>query len=116
MMNFIKQTPPTYRGCPQQPKPSGGLFAQLLCYVFGGGTPSYKGSGQPVSTGCGVPGFPGAPSYATPDKLTTDPTEEPELDDSDGDDVDGRDPSELNGSRAASTPMQTTGPITIVVG
>lgn len=99
MNNLIRQEPPTYKGCPQPPKNGSGLLAQLLCYLFGGGTPAYKGKQQPVAKTCGVPGFPGAPAYKTPEPVATETVEEPALDDSEGDD-----------------PVSAKGPITIVIG
>ncbi len=116
MMNFIKPTIPAYKGSAPQPATCGGLLSQLLGYVFGGGTPAYKGTGQPVSKQGGVPGFSGTPTYQTPTKVATVSTASLELDDSDGDGDDDCDESGLSGSHNASTPTHTMGPITIVVG
>ncbi len=115
-MNFIKPTPLAYKGSAPQPVTSGGLLSQLLSYVFGGATPAYKGTGQPVSKQCGVPGFPGSPTYQTPDKVAAVFNEPPELDDSDGGDEDERECSGQSHSHDVSTPMHAMGPITIVVG
>ena len=38
---------PTYKGQAQQTSTSGGLFARLGAMVGGGGTPRYRGDGQP---------------------------------------------------------------------
>ncbi len=101
MLNLIQPITPQYKGMTTQPKNGGGLLAQLLCYLFGGGTPVYQGSGQPVAKGCGVPGFPGSPVYKDPPVVDpSKPTETPAL---------------SAGASGSALPM-TSGPITIVVG
>jgi hypothetical protein len=116
MMNLIRNTSPVYKGNAQPAKNgSGGLLSQLLCYLFGGGTPAYKGKEQSAPKTCGSVIFPDAPVYkAEPvvDPTTTD--QAPELNDSDGDE------SEMDefddDSNAEQGPIQTMGKITIVVG
>lgn len=104
-MDFLKPITPQYQGSPVQPKASGGLLSQLLCYLFGGGTPAYQGSGQPVSKACGVPGFPVTPAYKAPVVETSEPT---------GASVAMPVPDDGVGEVAVE-PVQATGPITIVV-
>ena len=115
MLDFIKGPSPQYKGTSTQPKNGGGLLAQILCYLFGGGTPTYKGNGQPVAKGCGVPGFPSTPVYKTPVIVNADPIETPALESSADVEADHGDVSGQNGSLRASDPT-TKGPITIVIG
>jgi len=115
-MNVIYPKPPIYQGRPQQPKNGGGLLSQLLCYVFGGGTPAYQGNGQQAPRGCGFSVFPGTPAYKTPPIVTTDPTDPSEPTDGEGVYVAPCDESGANGSPQASDPIEMTGPVTIVIG
>src|SRR5436190_21868793 len=63
MNNIFKPAPPAYRGQCQPPTGNKGLLAQLLCYLFGGGTPAYKGTGQPMPRGCAPSFFATTPAY-----------------------------------------------------
>jgi hypothetical protein len=113
MMNLIRNPSPEYKGCHQAPKNgSGGLLSQLLCYLFGGGTPAYKGKGQSTPKRCGSVIFPDTPVYKEPVVYVDTADQGPELDDSDGD---GSEVIELDGSNAKQGPVETMGPITIVV-
>lgn len=115
MMNLIRNPSPVYKGTSQTTKNGGGLLSQILCYLFGGGSPAYKGKAQSAPKACGSGVFPGSPVYKEPTKPTPDVDTcdlEPELDDSDGDESEV---VELNGSDP-DAPIQTMGPITIVVG
>src|SRR5690349_1351243 len=88
MMNLIRNTSPVYKGNAQPTKNgSGGLLSRLLCYLFGGGTPSYKGQAQSAPKACGSVTFPDAPVYKEPvaDVTTAEQLpemgDEPEMDD-----------------------------------
>lgn len=113
MMNLIKNASPTYKGNAQPTKNgSGGLLSQLLCYLFGGGTPSYKGQGQSAPKQCGSVIFPDAPVYKEPKADVTTADQAYELDDSECDESEMDD--ELNGSD--KEPIDAVNKITIVVG
>src|SRR5436190_6278052 len=83
MNNILKPPAPTYAGQCQPPNGSKGLLAQLLCYVFGGGTPTYKGTGQPMPRGCAPSFFKTTPAYNQAPAVSTMP--DPTLDMSGGD-------------------------------
>jgi hypothetical protein len=113
MMNLIKNASPTYKGNAQPTKNgSGGLLSQLLCYLFGGGTPSYKGQDQTAPKACGSGFFPDSPVYRAPTVDVTTADSACELDDSEYDESEMDD--ELNDSD--KEPIDAVNKITIVVG
>lgn len=109
MMNLIRNTSPEYKGNAQPTKNgNGGLLSQLLCYLFGGGTPSYKGQGQSAPKACGSAIFANAPVYKEPVVDVSTAEQSPEM----GDELEMDD--ELDGSE--KEPVEAMGKITIVVG
>lgn len=114
MMNLIRNPSPVYKGTTQSPKNGDGLLSQILCYLFGGGTPAYKGKGQSAAKSCGSGILPGSPVYKQPVVTVDTADQEPEQDDCDGDESEV--PYELDSSNAKQGPIETMGQITIVVG
>lgn len=113
MMNLIKPPSPEYKGTSQAPKNGGGLLSQLLCYLFGGGSPAYKGQGQSTPRRCGSVIFPDTPVYKEPTVADDTSAQEPEPCRGEGDEPEV--PIELDSANAHQGPVGAMGPITIVV-
>ena len=62
----MSNTPTRYKGGAPEPTSSPGLFGGVLGYLFGGGTPAYKGMARPVVSRCWWQAFPRSPQYKTP--------------------------------------------------
>ena len=113
MMNLIRNPSPAYKGTAPQPKDGSGMLSQLVCYLFGGSTPAYKGKGQTAAKQCGPVFFPNTPVYKEPVAKDDVPDQEPELHDSDGDEPEM--PVELGEANGEDGPIECMGPVTIVV-
>jgi hypothetical protein len=103
MDNNMTPASPAYATC--QPKNGKGLLAQLLCYLFGGGTPAYKGTGQPMPRACAPSFFGTTPAYK-PAPAVTAPS---------GDASTQSEPEPMDEPAPAGA-ISAKGPITIVVG
>ena len=113
MTNIFKPASPAYAGQCQPTNGSKGLLAQLVCYLFGGGTPTYKGTGQPMPRACAPSFFGTTPAYKPAPVVSSEP--EPSLDTSGGDGSTTDEPEPMDEPAQAGT-FAAKGPITIVVG
>jgi hypothetical protein len=70
--------PPRYRGSAPASSSGPGLCGGVLGYLFGGGTPAYKGTAQSTVSRCWWQAFPRSPQYKTPPVIKpTDPPPDP---------------------------------------
>jgi hypothetical protein len=105
MDNNMTPASPANAACPT--KNGKGLLAQLVCYLFGGGTPAYKGDGQPMPRACAPSFFGTTPAYKPAPVVTS----------SSGDASTTVEPAPMSiDEPAPAGTFAAKGPITIVVG